>query len=150
MKVQKKTFTKWCNSHLVRRFGQEFLIPEGKLEEAFETGCANVIFVGLFILSVSIMLMRLVNALYDIPMPGKYNKAPKLRPHLLDNITLAIKMLENQANVKTNFLKSEHLADKDLKMILGMVWSIILDYQIKGISIEGVVNFCVGNNLYKR
>jgi len=28
------------------------------------------------------------------------------------------------------------LADKDLKMILGMVWAIILDFQIKGISVE--------------
>ena len=28
------------------------------------------------------------------------------------------------------------LVDHDLKMILGMIWSIILDYQIKGISVE--------------
>jgi len=44
-------------------------------------------------------------------------------------------MLE-EAQVKTNFLKTTHLADKDLKMILGMIWAIILDYQIKGISVE--------------
>lgn len=30
------------------------------------------------------------------------------------------------------------LVDEDLKMILGMVWAIILDYQIKGISVEGI------------
>lgn len=58
-----------------------------------------------------------------------------MRPHKLDNITMALKMVED-AKVKTNFLKSTHLIDKDLKMILGMIWAIILDYQIKGISVE--------------
>jgi len=67
-------------------------------------------------------------------MPARYNKAPKMRPHKLDNITLALDMLEKEAKVKTNFLKSGHLIDHDLKMILGMMWSIILDYAIKGIS----------------
>jgi len=44
-------------------------------------------------------------------------------------------MLE-EAKVKTNFLKTTHLLDHDLKMILGMIWAIILDYAIKGISVE--------------
>jgi hypothetical protein len=52
-----------------------------------------------------------------------------MRPHKLDNIALALKMVED-AQVKTNFLKSVHLADKDLKMILGMIWAIILDFQV--------------------
>jgi actinin alpha len=30
------------------------------------------------------------------------------------------------------------LADKDAKFLLGMIWAIILDYQIKGISVEEV------------
>jgi len=45
-------------------------------------------------------------------------------------------MLMEQAQVKTNFLKREQLVDHDLKMMLGMVWAIILDFQIKGISVE--------------
>jgi len=79
--------------------------------------------------------MELINALYDTKMPPKYNKAPKMRPHKLDNLNLSFAMLE-EAKVKTNFLKTTHLLDKDLKMILGMVWAIILDYAIKGISVE--------------
>lgn len=78
--------------------------------------------------------MNLINALYGIPIP-KHNKEPKARPFKLDNLVLAFNMIE-QAQVKTNFLKTTHLIDKDLKMILGMLWSIILDYQIKGISVE--------------
>ena len=78
--------------------------------------------------------MQIVNALYDVPIP-KHNANPKLRPHKLDNIETALKMVE-AAKIKTNFLKHTHLIDHDLKMILGMMWAIILDYAIKGISEE--------------
>lgn len=115
VKVQQKTFTKWMNSHL-RKKGHPTI---ENAQEDFETG---------------INLMNLINALYGIDIP-KHNKVPKMRPHKLDNITLALKMIDD-AKVKTNFLKSTHLIDKDLKMILGMIWAIILDYQIKGISVE--------------
>lgn len=115
VEVQKKTFTKWMNSHL-RKKGFPII---NSAQEEFETG---------------INLMNLVNALYGIDIP-KHNKAPKMRPHKLDNIALALQMVE-AAQIKTNFLKSVHLADHDLKMILGMIWAIILDFQIKGISVE--------------
>jgi len=115
VQIQKKTFTKWMNSHLIKK---SFPAIENAQDD-FETG---------------VNLMNLINSLYGLDIP-KHNKAPKMRPHKLDNITLALKMLE-EAQVKTNFLKSVHLADHDLKMILGMIWSIILDFQIKGINVE--------------
>jgi len=115
VKVQQKTFTKWMNTHLRKRgYGA---INDAEVD--FDTG---------------INLINLLNALYQIPLP-KYSKDPKMRAHKLDNISQALSMLE-KAQVKTNFLKSVHLVDHDLKMILGMVWCIILDYQIKGISVE--------------
>jgi len=36
----------------------------------------------------------------------------------------------DDAKIKTNFLKPTHLIDHDLKMLLGMIWAIILDYAI--------------------
>jgi Ca2+-binding EF-hand superfamily protein len=116
VKIQQKTFTKWMNNHLKKKGYGEVK----SAQDDFEDG---------------IKLMELINALYDTKMPAKYNKAPKLRPHKLDNLNLGFTMLE-EAKVKTNFLKTTHLLDKDLKMILGMVWAIILDYAIKGISVE--------------
>jgi len=124
---QKRTFTKWMNNHL-RKKGYA---PINDAEVDFEDG---------------IMLMKIINALYDIALP-KYNKNPKLRPHKLDNLALALAMVE-QARIKTNFLKREHLLDHDLKFILGMLWAIILDYAIKGISVdemtakEGLLLWC--------
>lgn len=117
VQVQKRTFTKWFNNHL-RKKGYKTI-------ENIATDWAS-----------GIMLMRVVNALYSIPMPRKYNKRPKLRPHKLDNLTLAMNMLENKAEVKTNFLKNTHLLDGDEKMILGMMWAIILHYAINAISVD--------------
>lgn len=115
--MQKRTFTKWFNNHL-RKKGYK---PITDVQKDWSTG---------------IMLMRVVNALYGVPMPRKYNRRPKLRPHKLDNLTLAMNMLENKAEVKTNFLKNTHLLDGDEKMILGMMWSIILHYAINAISVD--------------
>jgi len=112
--VQKKTFTKWTNSHL-KKVGTSLV----DVQTEFDTG---------------IKLMQLIKALYAVEMP-KYNANPKMRPHKLDNLSLAFNMIE-RAQIKTNFLKTTHLLDHDLKMILGMIWAIILDYQIKGISVE--------------
>jgi len=112
--VQKKTFTKWTNTHL-KKVGATI----SDVTTEFDNG---------------IKLMQLIKALYAIEMP-KYNPAPKMKPQQLDNVTLAFNMVE-KAQIKTNFLKTTHLVDHDLKMILGMIWAIILDYQIKGISVE--------------
>merc|ERR1719197_44190 len=116
--VQRKTFTKWTNSHLRRRFGKA-VDPIDSIEVEVEDG---------------IKVMKLINALYDSSLP-KYNKNPKMKPHKIDNCALAIKMMED-AGIKLNFLRPDHLVDHDLKMVLGMVWAVILDYQIKGISVE--------------
>lgn len=115
--AQKKTFTKWFNNHL-RKKG---FPPITDIATDWQDG---------------IKLMQVVNALYDIPMPRKYNKKPRMRPHKLDNLTLAMKMLTEKAEVKTNFLKNTHLLDGDEKMILGMMWAIILHYAINGINVD--------------
>jgi len=113
VKTQQKTFTKWSNNHLRKRGFP--LINDAEVD--FENG---------------IMLCNLISALYGHALP-KLNATPKMRPHKLDNIELALKMVD-EAKIKTNFLKPTHLIDHDLKMILGMLWAIILDYAIKGIT----------------
>eukprot|EP01098_Paradermamoeba_levis_P003683 TRINITY_DN164_c0_g1_i4.p1 TRINITY_DN164_c0_g1~~TRINITY_DN164_c0_g1_i4.p1 ORF type:complete len:705 (-),score=293.96 TRINITY_DN164_c0_g1_i4:1307-3421(-) len=115
--IQKKTFTKWVNNHLLRRHGKD----------TFITDIQNQLADGVF-------LIKLINALYDLPMK-KYNAAPKMRVHLIENVNLGLAMVKD-AGIKTHFLSAENLVDCDLKMILGLIWTIILDYQIKGISVE--------------
>jgi len=79
--VQKKTFTKWTNSHL-KKVGAT--IDDVQLE--FDNG---------------IKLMQLIKALYAVEVP-KHNANPKMRPHKLDNLQLAFNMIE-KAHIKTNF-----------------------------------------------
>ena len=130
VKIQKKTFTKWCNANLRRKYGNQ-LEPIEDIQTQLDNG---------------IYTIKLIHALYGTTVP-KYNKNPKMRPHLLDNICIALQMIDDQ-KIKTNFLKPVHLADHDLKMILGMIWAIILDYQINGISVEelsakeGLLRWC--------
>lgn len=125
--IQQRTFTKWINNNL-RKKGFEAM---ANVQEEFDTG---------------VKLMELIYALYNLAIP-KHTKAPKLRAHRLDNISMAFNMMD-AAKIKTNFLKPNHLTDHDLKMILGMVWAIILDYAIKGISVdeltakEGLLLWC--------
>merc|ERR550532_1850943 len=76
-----------------------------------------------------------MHSLYDVPMPRKFKKDAKTQVHRMDNVNQALKMVE-KAEVKTTFLKAQNLLDADFKMLCGMVWNIILDYNIKGISVE--------------
>lgn len=114
VKTQKKTFTRWTNSHLKKKSAHIDDIDDG-----FSDG---------------LNLMILINVLYDVPIP-RFNKNAKMRAHLLDNVSLAVNMVEH-AGVKLHFVKPINILDKNLKLTLGMIWTIIHDYQIRGISIE--------------
>lgn len=82
-----QTFTKWSNNHLRRRFGSA-VEPIKEIQDDLDDG---------------IYVLKLIHALYDTKIP-KYNPNPKMRPHKLDNISQALKMIET-AGIKTHFLK---------------------------------------------
>jgi len=117
---QSKTFSKWCNMYLAKK-GWEDTVGVG---EEFGSSWKD-----------GITLMKLMNALYDVDMPKRYKKDAKTRVHRLDNVNQALKMVK-AAEVKTTNLKQVNLLDGDFKMMAGMVWNVILDYNIKGISVE--------------
>lgn len=118
---QCRTFARWGNMHLAKT-GTEARIEEGA--DAFGPCFSD-----------GVLLMRIMAALYDVPMPRKYKKNASTRVHKLDNVNQALKMLET-AEVKTTHLKQVNLLDGDFRMMCGMMWNIILDYNIKGISVE--------------
>ena len=114
MLTQKKTFTRWINAHLKA--------AETEIEDV-ETGLAD-----------GLKLMTLINLLYKVPIP-RYNKNAKMQAAVLDNINMALRMVE-QAGVKIMFVTPKSILDKNLKLTLGTVWTIIHNYQIHGISFE--------------
>jgi len=127
-RIQKKTFTKWVNTHLSKGFG-----PDGQIEDClvdWESG---------------INLMRLAYVLYkeNDKKPEQAVKMPQLKPKELKpdsriqkitNNNTALGMLK-QAGVVLKGVGAENLvdhADRDKAVILGMVFTIILDYAARG------------------
>lgn len=119
---QCRTFAKWCNMYLVKK-GWEGDVGEGP---AFATSWSS-----------GVRLMKLLNALYDVPMPRRYKDNPKTDIQKVDNLNGAMKMFK-KAEVDTDRinLKLNSILQGEFKAMCGMVWTIILDYNIKGISVE--------------
>lgn len=105
---QKKIFARWVNDHL----SSSDLDPIIDIGEELEDG---------------VHLVALGCALYKLRPPKEFVKEPKNLFQRLGNINASFKMFES-AGVKLPFTKAENITGHDLKMILGMIWSIILHY----------------------
>ncbi|XP_037917699.1 spectrin beta chain isoform X4 [Hermetia illucens] len=115
--VQKKTFTKWVNSHLVRvncRIQDLYVdMRDGK------------------------NLIRLLEVLSGerLPKPTK----GKMRIHCLENVDKALQFLREQ-RVHLENIGSHDIVDGNASLNLGLIWTIILRFQIQDITIEEVDN----------
>uniref|UniRef100_A0A0P5GQM4 Spectrin beta chain n=1 Tax=Daphnia magna TaxID=35525 RepID=A0A0P5GQM4_9CRUS len=115
--VQKKTFQKWVNSHLVRvgnRIGDLYTdLRDGK------------------------MLLKLLEVLSGerLPRPTK----GKMRIHCLENVDKALQFLRDQ-RVHLENMGSHDIVDGSSRLTLGLIWTIILRFQIQDITIEETDN----------
>ncbi|XP_062454825.1 spectrin beta chain, non-erythrocytic 2 [Rhea pennata] len=111
--VQKKTFTKWVNSHLARvtsRIGDLYAdLRDGR------------------------MLLRLLEVLSgeQLPKPTK----GRMRIHCLENVDKALQFLKEQ-RVHLENMGSHDIVDGNHRLTLGLIWTIILRFQIQDISVE--------------
>lgn len=115
--VQKKTFCKWVNSHLIR---------------------ANCRITDLYAdMRDGKMLLRLLEILSGdrLPRPTK----GKMRIHCLENVDKALQFLKDQ-RVHLENLGSHDVVDGNPRLTLGLIWTIILRFQIQDITIEEVDN----------
>ncbi|KAL1138874.1 hypothetical protein AAG570_008936 [Ranatra chinensis] len=115
--VQKKTFQKWVNSHLVRvnsRISDLYVdLRDGK------------------------MLLKLLEVLSGerLPRPTK----GKMRIHCLENVDKALQFLREQ-RVHLENMGSHDIVDGNARLSLGLIWTIILRFQIQDITIEETDN----------
>lgn len=115
--VQKKTFTKWVNSHLVR---------------------ANARISDLYVdMRDGKHLIKLLEVLSGerLPKPTK----GKMRIHCLENVDKALQFLREQ-RVHLENIGSHDIVDGNASLNLGLIWTIILRFQIQDITIEEVDN----------
>ncbi|XP_075404116.1 alpha-actinin-3 isoform X8 [Tenrec ecaudatus] len=112
-KQQRKTFTAWCNSHL-RKAGTQI----EDIEEDFRNG-------------LKLMLLLEVISGERLPRPDK----GKMRFHKIANVNKALDFIASKG-VKLVSIGAEEIVDGNLKMTLGMIWTIILRFAIQDISVE--------------
>ncbi|KAM3726784.1 Filamin-A [Dirofilaria immitis] len=108
-KIQQNTFTRWVNQKL-----EPVNIKVTNLETDFEEG---------------LKLIRLVEVLSGRSL-GRYSRKVTFRHQKLENISLALKFLENEEHIKIVNIDSSAIANRNLKLILGLVWTLILHYSI--------------------
>ncbi|NXI46190.1 SPTB1 protein, partial [Galbula dea] len=111
--VQKKTFTKWVNSHLARvtcRISDLYMdLRDGRV------------------------LIKLLEVLSGelLPKPTK----GRMRIHCLENVDKALQFLKEQ-RVHLENMGSHDIVDGNHRLVLGLIWTIILRFQIQDIIIH--------------
>ncbi|XP_043080224.1 filamin-A [Puntigrus tetrazona] len=108
-KIQKNTFTRWCNEHLK---SVEMQISDLKFD-----------------LSDGLILISLLEVLSRKRMFRKYHTRPTFRQLKLDNVSVALEFLDHE-KVKLVSIDSKAIVDGNLKLILGLVWTLIQHYSI--------------------
>ncbi|XP_037819333.1 filamin-A isoform X4 [Lucilia sericata] len=107
-KIQQNTFTRWANEHL-KTIDRSINSLESDLSDGLR-------------------LIALIEVLSQKRMP-KYNKRPTFRSQKLENVSVALKFLEDEG-IKIVNIDSSDIVDCKLKLILGLIWTLILHYSI--------------------
>ncbi|KAM4612801.1 filamin B a [Polymixia lowei] len=108
-KIQQNTFTRWCNEHLK---------------------CVNKRIADLQLdLSDGLRLIALLEVLSQKKMFRKYHARPTFRQMKLENVSVALEFLDRE-KIKLVSIDSKAIVDGNLKLILGLVWTLILHYSI--------------------
>ncbi|XP_035851780.1 filamin-C-like isoform X7 [Sander lucioperca] len=108
-KIQQNTFTRWCNEHLK---GLNKRI--GDLQKDLSDG---------------LKLIGLLEVLSQKKMYRKYHCRPNFRQMKLENVSVALEFLERE-HIRLVSIDSKAIVDGNLKLILGLIWTLILHYSI--------------------
>ncbi|TFK73645.1 actinin-like protein [Pluteus cervinus] len=115
--VQERTFCNWLNTKLEQR-GYP---PMSSLVKDLSDG---------------VRLIQLMEIMGDVSL-GRYNKAPRMRVQKAENVNMALAFITSRG-VKLTNIGPEDIIDGNLKLILGMIWTLILRFTIADISEEGL------------
>ncbi|XP_065345561.1 spectrin beta chain, non-erythrocytic 1 isoform X4 [Cloeon dipterum] len=110
--IQKKTFTKWINSFLSK--------ARMEVEELFTD------------LSDGKRLLKLLEIISGERL-GKPNNG-RMRVHKIENVNKSLAFLHTKVRLES--IGAEDIVDGNPRLILGLIWTIILRFQIQEIEIE--------------
>uniref|UniRef100_A0A8C6HXS2 Plectin n=3 Tax=Mus TaxID=862507 RepID=A0A8C6HXS2_MUSSI len=129
-RVQKKTFTKWVNKHLIKHWRAEAQRHISDLYEDLRDG-HNLISL-LEVLSGD-SLPRERDVIRSVRLPREKGR---MRFHKLQNVQIALDYLRHR-QVKLVNIRNDDIADGNPKLTLGLIWTIILHFQISDIQVSG-------------
>ncbi|XP_073937955.1 dystonin isoform X23 [Castor canadensis] len=112
-KVQKKTFTKWINQHLMK--------VRKHVSDLYED------------LRDGHNLISLLEVLSGDTLPREKGR---MRFHRLQNVQIALDYLKRR-QVKLVNIRNDDITDGNPKLTLGLIWTIILHFQISDIHVTG-------------
>nr|XP_046919081.1 microtubule-actin cross-linking factor 1-like isoform X6 [Dermatophagoides farinae] len=107
--IQKKTFTKWVNKHLIK-------VTKGVVDLFEDIRDGN-------------NLISLLEVLSGETLPREKGK---LRVHHLQNVRTCLQFLKNR-NIKLVNIRADDIVDGNPKLTLGLIWTIILHFQLSDI-----------------
>ncbi|XP_057659189.1 muscle-specific protein 300 kDa isoform X4 [Diorhabda carinulata] len=110
-RVQKKTFVNWINSYLSKR------VPPLKIEDLIED------------LKDGTKLLALLEVLSGERLPVERGRILR-RPHFLSNANTALQFLTSK-RIKLVNINASDLVDGRPPVVLGLIWTIILYFQIE-------------------
>ncbi|KAM9806515.1 plectin-like isoform 7-T7 [Syngnathus typhle] len=105
-RVQKKTFTKWVNKHLIK--------AQRHVSDLYED------------LRDGHNLISLLEVLSGEKLPREKGR---MRFHKLQNVQIALDFLKHR-QVKLVNIRNDDIADGNPKLTLGLIWTIILHFQV--------------------
>jgi spectrin beta len=112
--IQKKTFTKWCNSYL-----NKARLEIHDLFKDFGDG---------------ILLMKFLEIISGEKLP-KPNRG-RMRVQKVENLNYCLEFLRRK-KIQFENIGAEDILDENERLILGLIWTIILRFTIENIEIEG-------------
>ncbi|XP_041105190.1 plectin-like isoform X2 [Polyodon spathula] len=124
-RVQKKTFTKWVNKHLMK--------AQRHISDLYEDLRDGHNLISLLEVLSGESLPRERDVMRNLKLPREKGR---MRFHKLQNVQMALDFLKHR-QVKLVNIRNDDIADGNPKLTLGLIWTIILHFQISDIQVCG-------------
>ncbi|XP_062987335.1 plectin isoform X3 [Elgaria multicarinata webbii] len=124
-RVQKKTFTKWVNKHLIK--------AQRHVNDLYEDLRDGHNLISLLEVLSGDTLPRERDVIRNLRLPREKGR---MRFHKLQNVQIALDYLKHR-QVKLVNIRNDDIADGNPKLTLGLIWTIILHFQISDIQVSG-------------
>jgi TPR repeat protein len=111
--TQISVFTKWCNVKLKQR---------GVVISSVCTDFAD-----------GVNLIRLLEVVSEKEFTIKWHQQPKLRVQMIENCNLAVAFIKNTMGIKLVAIGGPDIVDKNVKLTLGLIWSVIANTHIDAV-----------------